>query len=107
VRSAPLGTPRTASCIRGSGCRSRAGARFLLAGDNTFQDGLGSIHYCRLGDLPRVVYDDTQGGQSKETDSRGRTVAESQPETARTVCGRTEQRRPQGSKRCETKVIMV
>ena len=25
----------------------------------------------------------------------------------RTVCGRTEQRRPQGSKRCKTKVTMV
>jgi len=41
VRSAPLGTPRTASHIRGSGCRRRAGARLLLAGDYTFEDGLG------------------------------------------------------------------
>jgi len=33
VRSAPLGTPRTASRIRGSGCRRRAGARLLHIGD--------------------------------------------------------------------------
>jgi len=58
VRSAPLGTPRTASRIRGSGCRRRAGARLLLAGDTTFEDGLGIIHYCRLGDLLRVVCDE-------------------------------------------------
>ena len=51
MRSAPLGTPRTASRIRGSGCRRRAGARLLLAGYNTFEDGLGIIHYCRLGDV--------------------------------------------------------
>jgi len=57
VRSAPFGTPRTASRIRGSGCRRRARARLLLAGDNTFEDGLGIIHYCRLGDLLRVVCD--------------------------------------------------
>ena len=44
--------------IRGSGCRRRAGARLLLAGDNTFEDGLGIIHYCRLGDLLRVVCDE-------------------------------------------------
>jgi len=36
--------PRTASRVRGSGCRRRAGARLLLAGDNTFEDGLGIIH---------------------------------------------------------------
>ena len=35
MRSALLGTPRTASCIHGSGCRRCAGARLLLAGDNT------------------------------------------------------------------------
>jgi len=57
-----LGTPRTASRIRGSGCRRRAGARLLLAGDNTFEDGLVIIHYCRLGDLLRVVCD--KGGRA-------------------------------------------
>jgi len=41
VRSAPLGTPHTASRVRGSGRRRRAGARLLLAGDTTFEDGLG------------------------------------------------------------------
>jgi len=55
VRSAPLRTPRTDSRIRGSGCRRSTGARLLLAGDTTFEDGLGIIQYCRLGDLPRVV----------------------------------------------------
>jgi len=55
VRSAPLGTPRTASRIRSSGCRRRAGARLLLAGDTTFEDVLGIIRYCRIGDLLRVV----------------------------------------------------
>jgi len=60
---APLGTQRTASRIRGSGCRRRAGARLLLAGDNTFEDGLGIIHYCRLGDLLRVVCD--VGGRAR------------------------------------------
>jgi len=44
VRSAPLGTPRAAGRIRGSGCRRRAGASLLLAGDNTFEDGLGIIN---------------------------------------------------------------
>jgi len=34
---------------------NRGGARLLLAGDTTFEDGLGIIHYCRLGDLLRVV----------------------------------------------------
>ena len=58
MRSAPLGTPRTASRIRGSSCRRRAGARLLLAGDNAFEDGLEIIHYCRLGDLLRVVCDE-------------------------------------------------
>jgi len=43
VRSAPLGTPRTASRIRGSGCRRRAEARLLLTGDHTFEDGLRII----------------------------------------------------------------
>jgi len=55
VRSAPLGTPRTASRMRGSDCRRRAGARLLLAGDNTFEGGFGIFHYCRLLDLLRVV----------------------------------------------------
>ena len=41
MRSAPLGTPHTASRVRGSGRRRRAGARLLLAGDTTFEDGLG------------------------------------------------------------------
>jgi len=56
VRGAPLGTPRTASRIRGSGCRRRTGTRLLLPGDNAFEDGLGIIHYCRLGDQLRVAY---------------------------------------------------
>jgi len=68
VRSAPLGTPRTASRIRGSGCRRRAGARLLLAGENTFEDDLGIIHYCRLGDLLCMVCDMLTG---KEHLSRG------------------------------------
>jgi len=51
VQSAPVGTPRTACRLRGSGRRRSAGARLLLAGENTFEDGLGIIHYCRLGDL--------------------------------------------------------
>jgi len=45
VRSAPLGTPRTASRIRCFGCRRRAGARLLLAGASAIEDGLGIIHY--------------------------------------------------------------
>ena len=49
MRSAPLGTPRTANRIRGFGCRRRAGARLLLEGDTLFEDGLGIIQYCRLG----------------------------------------------------------
>jgi len=36
VRSAPLGTSRTASRVCGSSRRRRAGAHLLLAGDNTF-----------------------------------------------------------------------
>jgi len=48
AKRAPLGTPRTASRIRGSGCRRRAGARLLLAGDNTFEDGLGVHRLVRL-----------------------------------------------------------
>ena len=62
MRSAPLGTPRTASRIRGSGCRRRAGARLLLAGDNTFEDGLGIIHYCRLGDVLFTSFVDLVAG---------------------------------------------
>jgi len=58
VQSGPVGTPRTASRIRGSGCRRHAGARLLLVGDNTFEDGLGIIHCIRLGDLLRVVCDE-------------------------------------------------
>jgi len=58
VRSTPLGTPRTASRVRGSGRRRRAGARLLLAGVTTFEDDLGIIHYCHLGDLLRVVCDE-------------------------------------------------
>jgi len=49
--------------MRGSGCRRRGGARLLLAGDNTFGDGLGIIHYCRLGYLLRVVCD--EGGRAR------------------------------------------
>jgi len=41
--------------MRGSDCRRRAGARLLLAGDNTFEGGFGIFHYCRLLDLLRVV----------------------------------------------------
>jgi len=67
VRSAPLGTPRTASSIRISGCRRRAGARHLLAGDDTFEDGLGIIHYCRLGYLMRVVCDEGGRARSRAT----------------------------------------
>jgi len=67
VRSAPLGTPHTASRIRGSGSRRRAGACLLLAGDNTFEDGLGIIHYCRLGDLLRVVCDEGGRARSRAT----------------------------------------
>jgi len=54
--------PRTASRVCGSGRRRRAGARLLLAGDNTLEDGLGSIHYCRLEDLLCVVCD--EGGRA-------------------------------------------
>jgi len=61
VRSAPFGTPRTASRIRGLGRRRRAGARLLPAGDNTFEGGLGIIHYRRLGDLLPVVCE--EGGR--------------------------------------------
>ena len=61
MRSAPLVTPRTASRIRGSGCRRRAEARLLLAGDETFEDGLGILRLCRLGDLLHVMCD--EGGQ--------------------------------------------
>ena len=67
MRSAPVGTPRTASRIRVSGCRRRAGARLLLAGDNTFADGLGIIHYCRLRDLLRVVCDEGGWARSRAT----------------------------------------
>jgi len=70
VRSAPLGTPRTASRIRGPGCRRCAGARLLLAGYNTFEDGFGIIHYCRLGDLRsavRVVCDEGGRARSRAT----------------------------------------
>jgi len=45
--------------------------------------------------------------EGKDTDSRGRTVAEGYSLGRRTVCGRTEQRRPPVSKRYETKVRMV
>ena len=38
-------TPRTAGRISGFGCRRRAGARLLLAGDNTFEDGLIVFHF--------------------------------------------------------------
>ena len=67
MRSAPLGTPRTARCARGSGRGRRTGARLLLAGDHTFEDGLGNIHYCRLGDLLRVVCDEGGRGRSRAT----------------------------------------
>jgi len=39
LRHATHRQPRT-----GSGRRRRAGARLLLAGDNTFEDGLGMVH---------------------------------------------------------------
>jgi len=71
VRSAPLGTPRTASRIRGSGCRRRAGARLLLAGENAFEDVLGIIHYC-LTDLLRVVCDEGGRARSRATVPRAR-----------------------------------
>jgi len=56
VLSAPSDTPRTASQVRGSGRRRRAGARLLLARDNSIEDGHGIIHYCRLGDLLHVPF---------------------------------------------------
>jgi len=34
----------------------------LLAGDHTFEDGLGLIHYCRLGDLLRVLTETEEKG---------------------------------------------
>jgi len=34
----------------------------LLAGDDTFEDGLEIIYYCRLGYLLRVVCDEGKGG---------------------------------------------
>ena len=46
-----FGTPRTASRVRGSGRRRQAGARLMIDGDSTYEDGLGDIHSCRLGDL--------------------------------------------------------
>ena len=58
MRSAPLGTLRTASHIRGSGRPRRAGARLLLAGENAVADGLRTIHDCRLENLLRVVCDE-------------------------------------------------
>ena len=67
MRSAPLGTPRTASRIRGSGCRRRAGARLVLAGYNTVEDSPGIIHYCRFGDLLRVVCDEGGRARSRAT----------------------------------------
>jgi len=72
VRSAPLSTPPTASRIRGSGLRRRAGVRRLLAGENTFEVGLGSIHYCRLGDLLRVVCPYVGNPRSKEKNPESR-----------------------------------
>jgi len=54
VLSAPLGAPRTASRVRGSGRRRRTGVRLLFVGDdNTFEGGLDLeiIYYGRLGDL--------------------------------------------------------
>jgi len=53
--------------MRGSGCRRRVGARLLLAGDDTFEDGLGIIHYYRLRDLLRVVYDEGGRARSRAT----------------------------------------
>jgi len=35
----------------------------VLAGETTFGDGLGIIHYCRFGDLLRVVCD--EGGRAR------------------------------------------
>ena len=40
MRSAPLGTPRTASRIRGSGCRRRAGARLDIVSLKRFIVGV-------------------------------------------------------------------
>jgi len=56
VWSAPLGTPRTASRIRGSGRRRRAGLTLLLARESTLEDGLGIIHYCHMRELSQTVY---------------------------------------------------
>jgi len=36
-------------------------------GDDTFEDGLGIIHYCRLGDLLRVVCDEGGRARSRAT----------------------------------------
>ena len=55
MRSAPLGMPRTAGRTRGSGCLRRAGARLLLAGDHTFEDGL------------EIMLDFTNGSDTKST----------------------------------------
>jgi len=58
VRSAPLGTPRTASRIRGSGCRRRAGARLLLAGDQAPTEWLQARRNCILDisiSLPSIL----------------------------------------------------
>ena len=77
VRSAPLGTPRTASRVRGSGRRRRAEARLLLAGVNTLEDGLGAIHCCRLGDLLRVMCD--EGGRARSRATVPRTIIRAVP----------------------------
>jgi len=55
----------------------RVGARLLLAGDNTFEDGLGIIHYCRLGDLLRVVCD--EGGQARSRATVPSTIVRAMP----------------------------
>jgi len=66
----------------------------------TVQLGLGTmaIVMCALSMalLPDTRPKELPKEYAKETDSRGRTVAESKAFPGRTVCGRTERRRPPG-----------
>jgi len=79
---------QTASSVRGSGRRMRAGARLLLAGENTFEDGLGIIHYCRLGDLLRAVCGEGDRARSRATTSS--TIVRTMPGVNQSSTGKPE-----------------
>ena len=57
--------------------RRQSSTRLLLAGDTTVEDGLGTIHYCRLTKKLRVVCD--EGGRARSRATEPRTIVRAVP----------------------------